>query len=194
MSQHESSWQLLNRIQRGDEDAARIVFERYTSRLVALARSRLNEKLGQRLDADDIVQSAWGSFFKRASKGRYEVQGSGDLWCLLATITVNKLRRQYRDHSAEKRDMGREQEGADPDVHRDFEMDREPTSEEVAVILEQLSLTISSLEPVHQDAIRSLMSGRAAEDVSIEVGRSLRTVNRVMNAFQEALSQRLLSE
>ena len=49
---------VFERIQSGDEDAAREVFDRYLTRLVALARSRLSEKLARKVDADLIVMAS----------------------------------------------------------------------------------------------------------------------------------------
>src|SRR5437660_980299 len=41
--------------QGGDEQAARVLFERYADRLVALARRRLGQRLARRVDAEDVV-------------------------------------------------------------------------------------------------------------------------------------------
>ena len=65
--------QLLDRVHRGDEQAAEELLDRYVSRLIQLARSRLPSKLARRLDPEDVVQSACRSFFRRAGAGLYEV-------------------------------------------------------------------------------------------------------------------------
>lgn len=48
--------------QAGQSEAATAIFDRYVARLIALARSRIGAKLGRRVDAEDIVQSAYRSF------------------------------------------------------------------------------------------------------------------------------------
>lgn len=87
---------IFDRMQHGDEDAAREVFNRYLHRLVALARSRMSERLGQKFDADDVVQSAFRSFFVRARDGQFAIERAGDLWNLLASITHHKLLKKTR--------------------------------------------------------------------------------------------------
>src|SRR5436190_2378792 len=77
-----ASADLLHRLRRGDEDAATAVFERYVERLTRLARSRLATKLASRVDPEDIVLSAYRSFFVAARQGRFELERGGDLWRL----------------------------------------------------------------------------------------------------------------
>src|SRR5262252_1081762 len=54
---------LLDGCRRGDEAASRELFDRYLARLTALARTRISPKLDTRFDADDVVMSAYRSFF-----------------------------------------------------------------------------------------------------------------------------------
>jgi len=72
---------------------AEAVLNTYAARLIALAHVRISARLRRRLDAEDVVQSAMGSFFRRANDGAYELARTDDLWPLLATITINKLRK-----------------------------------------------------------------------------------------------------
>ncbi len=87
----DESIELLSRVRQGDEQAASDLFDRYVERLIKLARSRLSAKLQRRVDPEDVVQSAYRSFFSHAQDGRYQLHKSGDLWRLLAAITVNKV-------------------------------------------------------------------------------------------------------
>ena len=59
----QNSIQLLNRVRSDDSGAAEELFERYLQRLLALVRTRLPGKLARRVDPDDVVQSAYRSFF-----------------------------------------------------------------------------------------------------------------------------------
>jgi len=83
----EQTQHVFQRVRAGDQDAAQEIFDRYFQRLIGLAHSRLSEKLGRKVDADDIVQSALRSFFVRSQEGQYAIERSGDLWKLLAVIT-----------------------------------------------------------------------------------------------------------
>src|SRR5689334_8029550 len=107
--QSEGSVELLRRVAAGDNQAATEVFEQYVERLTALARSRLSAKLAPRVDPEDIVQSAYRSFFVAAGRGQFELQRSGDLWRLLVEITLHKLYRTAQHHLAQQRAVSREQ-------------------------------------------------------------------------------------
>src|SRR5262245_46342185 len=99
------SRELLQRVEAGDSEAAAAVFDRYIERLLALARARINAQLRRRVDADDVVQSAYRSFFVHAENGEYSLGESGDLWRLLAQITINKLYSQVEKHTAARRNV-----------------------------------------------------------------------------------------
>src|SRR5579884_576430 len=57
---------LLDLWRAGSEEAARQLFERYTDRLIALARGHIDQRLARRVDPEDITQSAFRTFFRRA--------------------------------------------------------------------------------------------------------------------------------
>ncbi len=82
---------LLRHIGEGDQIAATAVFERHAPGLLVVARRRLSTVLNSRVDADDIVQSTFKSFFRRASKGGYAAPKSGDLFNLLIVIAMRKV-------------------------------------------------------------------------------------------------------
>src|SRR5262245_47724755 len=100
--------QLLARWRAGDQQAAHDLFRRHVDQLIALARSRLSVRLAQRVDGEDVVQSAYRSFFVGVREGRYAVEQGGDLWRLLVGLTLHKLHRQIRRNRADKRALERE--------------------------------------------------------------------------------------
>src|SRR5947209_7593925 len=104
---------LLMRWREGDQQAAEDLFRRYVERLVALARSRLSGRLARHVDPEDVVQSAYRSFFIGARDGRYALERSGDLWRLLVAITMHKLHHQVERYTAVKRTVAREYVFAD---------------------------------------------------------------------------------
>ena len=68
-----SDTSLLQRFRGGDEGAAAELYLRYADRLRGLIRARCSAQLAARLDADDIVQSVFRSFFRAANAGVYSV-------------------------------------------------------------------------------------------------------------------------
>ena len=63
---------LLNRIRSGDEDAALQLYYRYSEKLLKLASRETPQDLATRFDPEDIVQSVFRTFFRRAATGQYE--------------------------------------------------------------------------------------------------------------------------
>src|SRR4051794_29396276 len=107
------SAELLARYRNGDGTAAEELFARYAERLTRLARSRLSRRLAARVDAEDVLQSAYRSFFRLATAGEVVSHQSGDLWRLLVRITLRKVCRTARRHGAVCRSVDREQADLD---------------------------------------------------------------------------------
>src|SRR5919199_1055829 len=102
-----SDRRLLERFQKGDREAAGLLYARYADRLRALTRRKSSSALACRLDPDDIVQSVFRNFFHAAQEGGYDVPPGEDLWKLLLVIALNKIRARGTFHRAAKRDVRR---------------------------------------------------------------------------------------
>jgi hypothetical protein len=77
---------------------------------VALVQQRLSAKLGRRVDAEDIVLSAYRRFVVGARAGRFRVERGGDLRRVLAGIAIHKLHGQVERHTAGKRALDRQRQ------------------------------------------------------------------------------------
>src|SRR5262249_48627982 len=91
-----------------DQEAAAELFQRYSARLIGLARKKMSGKLARRVDAQDVVQSACRTFFLRLRDGRLDVQPGSDIWQLLVSITLRKVFAQSEFHTAAKRNVRKE--------------------------------------------------------------------------------------
>jgi RNA polymerase sigma factor (sigma-70 family) len=174
---------------RHDEAAAEELFRRYAGRLTALARSRLAQALASRVDAEDVVQSAYRSFFLLARDGEVSLRQTGDLWRLLVRITLRKVYRSARRHRADCRSVEREQpqlEKMDATV-----LSREPTPAEAAALIDELRGVLTPLDAVQRRIVEMRLQGHDVEVIAAEVRRSTRTVRRVLAAFGEELQRRL---
>jgi DNA-directed RNA polymerase specialized sigma24 family protein/tRNA A-37 threonylcarbamoyl transferase component Bud32 len=174
---------------RNDEAAAEELFRRYAGRLTALARSRLSSALASRVDAEDVVQSAYRSFFLLAKGGEVLLRQSGDLWRLLVRITLRKVYRSARRHRADCRSVERECPLADEGEAAP--LGREPTPAEAAALVDELRGMLAPLDAVQQRMVEMRLQGHEVEEIAAEVRRSTRTVRRVLGAFAAELEQRL---
>jgi DNA-directed RNA polymerase specialized sigma24 family protein/tRNA A-37 threonylcarbamoyl transferase component Bud32 len=174
---------------RRDEAAAGELFRRYAGRLTALARSRLARVLAARVDAEDVVQSAYRSFFLLAGDGDVLLRESGDLWRLLVRITLRKVYRSARRHRADCRSV--EREHPRPDEEEAVALSREPTPAEAAALVDELRGVLAPLGAVPRRVVEMRLQGHEVEDIAAEVRRSARTVRRILAAFGGELEQRL---
>jgi RNA polymerase sigma factor (sigma-70 family) len=172
---------LLARWRNGDQQAADELFRRHADQLVAFARQRLSAKLAQRVDAEDVVQSAYRSFFSGARAGRYELERGGDLWRLLVGITLTKLLHQKRRNAAQKRDVGREQT-----LPLSAEMwAQDPTPLAAAALTDELEKTMRPLKPEERRMLEMRLQGFNLDEIAAETSRSVRTVRRVLEQVKQ---------
>lgn len=137
---------LMERLRAGEDTAARAIFERFTRRLVGLARRRLDGRLGGKVDPEDVVQSAYKSFFVRQREGDLEIGDWDGLWGVLTLITLRKVADRAAYHQAAKRDMHRETAGAEDDAAADLALDREPRPDEAILLAETVEALFRSIE------------------------------------------------
>jgi RNA polymerase sigma-70 factor (ECF subfamily) len=187
-----TSAQLLQGHQAGDGDATEELFNRYVDRLIRLARQRLAPKLARRIDPEDVVQSAYRSFFAAAGRGRFVLEQAGDLWRLLAGITLNKLHRQVERNTAKKRDVSKEcglaEEGSllvGPDV-----LSREPSPHDVVALADEIELLMRDLDPRHREMFQLRLQGYLIEEIAAQTQRTQRTVLRTLEGIKQTLFTR----
>jgi RNA polymerase sigma-70 factor (ECF subfamily) len=192
MTDHESA-ELLARCQAGDQQAAAELIDRFTERLLALARRQLSEKLARRVDAEDVVQSAYRSFFAGARDGRYELRRSGDLWRLLSAITLHKLHHQVEHHTAERRTVDRETGfggesslwGLQAEV-----FSRAPSPVEAAALVDELEWLLRDLKPLHRQMVEMRLQGYTLHEIAAATDRSERLVRRLLDQIKDRLKHR----
>ncbi|XZE51906.1 RNA polymerase sigma factor [Planctomycetaceae bacterium SH139] len=185
----ESDRSLLRRMHSGsDEDAAYNLYVRYAERLIQLARQKTPADLATRVDPEDIVQSVFRTFFRRASAGQYDVPEGEELWKLLLVIALNKLRSQGAFHRAGKRDVQKTAALA-----AGQEIAGNGTEAEMAKRFLQMSIdeVVSKLPAASQTIIRLRIEGYEMQEIAQRVQRSKRTVERVLQAFRSAMMSEL---
>lgn len=195
LSDQEDSVELLARWREGDEGAATQLFERYVNRLVRLAKSRLSERMQRRVEPEDVVQSAYRSFFRKAGDEIYTLEKSGDLWKLMAAITVSKVRGQVEFHTAQKRAVYTEESvGGTDSVFQvsPLVVAEDPTPADAAQVIEELQNVMQKLDPLQRQILELALQNNDVEAISEKVERSARTVRRGLQKVRELLEGRLL--
>lgn len=182
--------ELVHRFVAGDRDAATEIYHRYARRLRALADAQCSTTLASRIEADDIVQSVFRSFFRRASEGDYDVPQGEELWRLLLVIALHKIRDSARLHSAAKRDARRTVSGGDSHL-----LSVESPDEQPAVVLRMVvDEILGRLSESNRHVIELRIQGLEIAEISDRLGRSKRSVERILQGFRETIARQLCED
>jgi RNA polymerase sigma factor (sigma-70 family) len=187
--------ELYRRVQEKDEAAATELFHRYLERLLAIVRVRLSAKLARRIDPEDVLQSAYRSFFAGATDGRFELNRSGDLWNLLAAITLNKLHRQIEHHRASRRNFVAENGATGRGLFLyplpAEALAKDPAPEEAISLIEEVQSVMLDLKRDQREILEMRLQGSPISEIAQLKNCSERTVRRVLGKIKDRLKYRL---
>lgn len=177
---------LLARVRDGSQDAATLLYRRYAQRLRDLAKAQCSADLARVVEPDDIVQSVFGSFFRAASQGVYQLPAGEELWKLFLVIALNKIRARARYHGAARRDQTRTVAG----TTFDLTLESVAGADFAAETLLQLTVeeALDRLPPNHRQAIRLRIEGFDVAEIAQRIGRSLRSTERLLQESRQRLA------
>jgi RNA polymerase sigma-70 factor, ECF subfamily len=180
---------LLRRVRVGSEGAAGELHRRYADRLLALARAKTGTDLKARVDAEDIVQSVFGSFFRGAKRGLYSAPDGEELWGLFLVIALNKIRAQGTRHRAAKRDVRRTSNEAGTETNRyGVPADDRSAYELLRIVVDEL---LDDRPESVREIVRLRIENHEVAEIAGRTGRSKRTVERVLQEFRSQLAEEL---
>jgi len=180
----------IERLRARDGDAAREVFRRFAGQLVALARRQLHASLRHKVDPEDVVQSAYKSFFRRHDEGKLAVVNWNSLWGLLTLITLRKCADRAAYHRAARRDAAREAAAPHDDSPPWPEAPgREPTPLEAALLRETVEQLFADLSEQERPVIELSLQGYSTAEISERLGQPERTVRRVRERVRHRLER-----
>jgi RNA polymerase sigma-70 factor, ECF subfamily len=183
----------LTRIRARDEQAARVLLDRFTRALICKAEENLDRRLLSKIDPEDIVQSVLRTFCCRIIKEEFRLVDWGDLWGLLATITLYKCHKYHDQYLSRKRDVQREQPiDTDIDDVPGFEpMARDPGPGDAETFREALDKLLSGLKDLEQRIVQMRLEDPEIDQARIasQLGCSPSKVSRVLNFVKDKLSR-----
>jgi RNA polymerase sigma-70 factor (ECF subfamily) len=181
-----SDGSLLRRIEGGESEAATQLYLRYAKRLISLARANTSRDLAVRFDPEDVVQSVFRSFFRRANSGYYDVPESGDLWRLLLVLALNKVRRLAVHHRADKRNVKHTVSTEHLESLPDSSAGEDPEAVRILELVVQEIL--AEMTPSQRQIIELRIEGHSIPVIAASARRSKRTVERILKNFREQIS------
>ena len=150
---------------------------RFAGQLIGLARRRLDDLVRQKVDPEDVVQSAFKSFFRRQGAEPFELHSWDSLWSLLTLITLRKCGYRLRQFRTDAHDVRRERSAdVSADEGRGWQaVAREPTPEQAALLAETVEQLFRGLSGVNDHQVIELsLQGYRPPEISTSVGCSER--------------------
>jgi RNA polymerase sigma-70 factor (ECF subfamily) len=163
-----------------------VLYLRYAGRLRTLAAGQVAPVLAPRLDPDDIVQSVFRTFFRRAAQGQYDVPEGEDLWKLFMIIALHKIRSSATFHRAAKRDVCATATGlTDAPAEQHPAAPDEMALATLRMVIDEL---LSALPPSMRTIVELRVEGHEVEEIARRTQRSRRSVERALHEFRARLS------
>jgi DNA-directed RNA polymerase specialized sigma24 family protein len=179
----------------GDGLAAQRLWERYFQRLVWLARQKLQGKRPRAADEEDVALSAFQSFCRRASQGRFPgLDDRHNLWRLLVVITARRAWDLMESERCQKRGGGKvsgesvlmQRAGAtNSDKGMGEVVGDEPTPEFAAQVAEEFQRLLDQLESAELRAVAIWkMEGFTNGEIAAKLGCVEGTVERRLRVIR----------
>jgi RNA polymerase sigma factor (sigma-70 family) len=201
MSPEGSVTRWITALKQGDVAAAQPLWERYHARLVALARQKLRSARRREADEEDVVQSAFHSFFQGVARGRFpQLNDRDNLWRLLVVITARKALDQLAHEHSKRQGGGTLNAGSrintgEPDWKEaaiEQVVSDEPTPEFAVLVAEEYERLLDLLD---DDSLRQVavgkMEGLTNDELAERLDCSRRTVARKLETIRILWSQEL---
>ncbi len=163
-----------------DPDTIRAIVDEFGPRLIQVAYRYLYGRASLHVDPEEVVQSAFGSFFRHDPASRFEIGTCDELWSLLVVITRRKCRKQRRYWSAAMRAKPLK-EGAVGPYPEPLSAD-DPV--EMATMRELIDRTLDRFDPRSRQVVELSLQGLDTKRIAAQLGRSERTVQRVRNGLK----------
>jgi eukaryotic-like serine/threonine-protein kinase len=168
-----------------DDEAAEILFERYAVRLASEIAANLSQRFQSLVDPQDVVQSAWGSFFRGIRNSKLRASQIDSVWGLLRTIAKRKLLHSISLESAKKR-------GGDRNRIELMDLIGKPTSNAHPTLVDEL---MEELTQDQENADQSLavahllLEGWSQIEIATKLGLSDRTIRRILQRWRVVITE-----
>jgi RNA polymerase sigma-70 factor (ECF subfamily) len=177
----DSTDDLLDKLGRGEIEAAEALFDRYAPFLRAVVRGQLSDPLRAKLDSTDVVQSVWVQVVRQLGRNGWQVNDEAHLRALLATIARRRLVTRVRQYA---RLVG-EPEGGELDALPDI---RHPRPSEV-VQADDLWLRMLDLcPPDHHPVLELRRAGVPLAEIAERTGLHEGSVRRILRRLSRELA------
>jgi RNA polymerase sigma factor (sigma-70 family) len=204
MSSQESVTAWISKLGHGEFDALQKLWERYSDRLIELARVRLGTAPKQLADEQDIVNSVFHSLCRGAQAGRIrELRNRDELWWLLLAIAKRRIVDHLRRETALKRGAGRVvteanlagNQGSSDGFRLDQLVGPEPTPDFVVALGEEHDRLLGVLRDDRLRQVASLrIEGYTVDEIAERIQIGKRSVERKLELIRRRWAEEMGDE
>lgn len=177
--------ELVSNFKAGSESAAQELFDRYCERLMRLAKRRIGQRMVSRVDPEDVLQSAFRTFFNRVRNDEFSFHEEDDLFKLLVRLTVHKTLRQIAFHRAGKRNPELEaaQSSDAQDMLQQLSAD-EPSPEAAVALVDEFDRFMAQLPQLDRQVLELKLQGYSTIEIAEKINSYDRKVRRILERIQ----------
>jgi RNA polymerase sigma-70 factor (ECF subfamily) len=184
MSDPQSDQSFLRRLKADPSLAAVELDEKYRSRLCRKVEREMNVRFRRKEDAEDVVQSAFRTFYRRKSQGEFSIDSGSDLWRLLETITRHKILKHVEKLDAGKRTSKREQY---PDG--DQLQGQEPSPDQAAVAADLMEKVLAGLDESYVKVFHRRLQKYTEDEIATELSCTRAFVRAKLKRIRDRLEK-----
>ncbi len=181
-SRHHES--IAARLKADADLAAPELDEQYRSSLCRLVEREMNRRFRRKEDPEDVVQSAFRTFYRRNALGEFHIDSSVDLWRLLETITRHKILKHAEKLGTGKRDPKREEYPEGDDLQG-----RDPTPQEAAIAVDLMEEALAGLDETCVKVFHMRLQKCAEEEIAAKLGCTRSFVRTKLNRIRVRLER-----
>jgi DNA-directed RNA polymerase specialized sigma24 family protein len=179
------------------DEAARVIWERFSARLLGLVRRHLDNRIRRREDEQDVLQSVYTSFCIGQFSGKTSPASREELWKLLVRITMCKVVNTANRHHAARRDVRRERtETFDPPTAGSLfprwmleHVDRsQPSQEEKIIVLDEVERLLHGLSPEQRRIVIWKLEGFTNAEIAGMIDRTVRSVELKIQVIRKRVT------
>jgi RNA polymerase sigma-70 factor (ECF subfamily) len=177
---------LLEKLCRGDTEAAAQVFRAYEPILRDVVRRQLGPDLRAKFDSVDVVQSVWGDLLQGFRASGWSFADAEHLKAFLVKAT----RHRFIDRARQQRRARQHEEPGAGDLVQDVPCSQ-PRPSEIVQAEELWQQLLVQCQPAHREMLRLKRQGLSVPEIAARTGWHEDSIRRILRnlASQLALEQ-----
>jgi RNA polymerase sigma-70 factor (ECF subfamily) len=175
---------LLEKLAKGESDAAERVFRAYQPFLRAMVRRRLTPRLRAKFDSVDVVQSVWADVLEGYPEAGWQFADQEHLKAFLARVTYNHFVNHCRRHRAALE----HEEPLHKDGSREQPESGEPRPSQMAQAGELWATLMNLCPPAHREILELKGQGVPLTEIAERTGLHESSVRRILYELAKRLA------